>query len=154
VIKTTSQNLTSGASVTRSQPKSALPKLSELFAAPLIVNGLVISFLLIEKHLLLAFAVAGGLFVGIIIFMSLHYFAEQALGLFTQAKGSSAALPGGQMLVGLVVCGKFIVVGAIMYLLIAVLHLNIALFVVGFLLTQVSVSATVINRLAKTKVTD
>jgi hypothetical protein len=137
------------------RPKTTIPPLRKLVAAPLIANGLIVSFLLMEKHLLLALGITGGALIGLIIFSSLHYFAENIFGLLiAPSAGTSSGAPGGLMMLGVLTGGKFILVGALMFLMVAVMHLNVIAFVIGFFVTQICVSISVINRLAKSKVTD
>jgi hypothetical protein len=74
--------------------------------------------------------------------------------LIAPSAGTSSGAPGGLMMLGVLTGGKFILVGALMFLMVAVMHLNVIAFVIGFFVTQICVSISVINRLAKSKVTD
>jgi hypothetical protein len=139
----------------RERPKSTIPALKELVTPAILVNGLIVSLLFCAKHLLLGLSVTGGLVVGLIVFSALHYFANNVFGVFfTQSSNVKEPLPGNMLFFGMLAGGKFIVVGILMYVLIAVLHCNIAAFVVGFLVTQICVSISVIKRLTASKITD
>jgi hypothetical protein len=137
------------------QPGPVLPSLQSLAMPPLLANGLTVALMLIGKHAAEAAAVAGGCGVGLLIYAALHVFTEKVFGtLFSRTGGVTTTAQGGLIAFGVFAGGKFILVGAIMYGLIAVLHLSIAAFIVGFIITQITVSVPVIKRLAETKITD
>ena len=149
------ETLVESESAQAAKPNSALPTLKELFVPPLLINGLIVAMLLLDKHLLTALALVGGTVVGLIVFSALHFFAENIFGVLSGATAGPTS-PGSAnlLLFGVFAGGKFVLVGLLMYVMIAVLHLSLIAFVVGFIGTQIAVSAIVINRLTKSKVTD
>jgi hypothetical protein len=129
-------------------PKSTVPSLKTLALPPLIVNGAIFAVLVVEKHVLIAFSIMGGFVVGCILYWALHYFAEHVFGTLVSSS-SGAPAPANMMMFGVLAGGKFVVIGVLMYVMIAVMHFSVAAFVVGFMITQICVSASVVSRMSK-----
>lgn len=131
--------------------RSGLPAFGLLARAAFAVNAPVLAWLLIEGRLWTALSVLAGLGVGLAVYGSLHLFVGRGLEPFLPSIRGQAKPPtgGATAVFAILLPLKYLLIGGLMYLLIRGGHLSLFWFVVGFLITQVSVTAATVLHLAK-----
>ncbi len=134
-----------------SPPKSGLPPFRPLAAVAFAANVPVLSWLLIAGRLENALSLLSGFFVGIALYGSLHLFIGRGLEpLFAGIRGQAKPNIGGaKMLFVALLPLKYLLIGGLMFLLIRGGHLSLLWFILGFMVTQVSITAAAVSHLAK-----
>jgi hypothetical protein len=130
---------------------NGLPPFRPLAVTAFAANVPVLSWLLLTGHLANALSLLGGFGVGIVLYGSLHLFVGRALEpLFAGLRGQAKPNIGGAktLFVALLPL-KYLVIGGLMFLLIRGGHLSILWFAVGFVFTQVSITAATVLHLAR-----
>ncbi len=128
--------------------KSGLPAFRPLAATAFACNAPLLAWLLIAGRLWTAVSVLAGLVVGLAVYGSLHLFVGWGLEPFVAGvRGQAKPHTGGATVIfAFLLPLKYLLIGGLMFLLIHAGHLSLFWFVVGFLITQVSVTvATVLH---------
>jgi len=114
-------------------------------------NVPVLSWLLIVGRFEDALSLLAGFFVGIALYGSLHLFIGRGLEpLFAGIRGQAKPNIGGaKMLFVALLPLKYLLIGGLMFLLIRGGHLSLLWFIIGFVVTQVSITAATVSHLAK-----
>ena len=136
----------------KAAPKlSGLPPFRPLVLAAFAANVPLLSWLLIVGRLENALSLSSGFFVGIALYGSLHLFVGRGLEpLFAGVRGQAKPNIGGAKSLFVVLLPlKYLVIGGVMFLLLRGGHLSLLWFVIGFLTTQISVTAAAVPHLAK-----
>lgn len=121
-----------------------------------IVNAVPIALFLTMRHVWPALGIFGGFVLGLAMGGLLYGFVNYGVSLFVpssvgQGQAQSAGQVGG---FAALMVGKFLIIGALLFVLVVLLKLSILWMVAGFLLTQTTMIGMTVSRLAKTKVTD
>lgn len=136
--------------------QQVMPPLVAMIKLAAIVNAVPIALFLISKHVWPALGIFGGFVLGLAMGGLLYGFVNYGVSLFVpssvgQGQAQSAGQVGG---FAALMVGKFLVIGALLFVLVVLLKLSILWMVAGFLLTQLTMVGMTVSRLAKTKVTD
>jgi len=135
------------------QRKSTLPGMKDLALTPAAINGLLVVGFLCLKRITIAEGVLAGCVVGLLMYALLHTFVEKlSLSLFAPQGAKPDA--SGMAYFAVFAVGKFVVVGLAIYLFLGVLHAGIGAFIVGFAITQVSISVSVVKTLFNKRIAD
>jgi hypothetical protein len=131
--------------------KESLPPFRPLAGIAFAANVPAISWLLLTGRLGSSLSVLSGLFVGLLLYGSLHLFIGRGMeSFFASVRGQAKPAVGGAKTVFLALLPlKFLVIGGVMFLLVRGGHLSLIWFVVGFLTTQASITAAAVLHLAK-----
>lgn len=140
----------------RSTNQQVMPPFSAMVKAAAAVNAVPIALFLTGKHFWPALGIFGGFVLGLAMGGLLYGFVNYGVSLFVpsspaQGQAQSAGQVGG---FAALMVGKFLIIGALLFILIVLLKLSILWMVAGFLLTQTTMIGMTVSRLAKTKVTD
>lgn len=133
-------------------PKSSdgLPAFRPLAVIAFAANVPLLAWLLLAGRLGTALSVLAGLAIGLAVYGSLHLFIGRGLEpFFAGIRGQAKPADGAKALFVALLPVKYLVLGGLMFLLVRGGHLSIVWFTVGFLITQVSVTATTVLHLAK-----
>ncbi len=130
---------------------SGLPPFRPLAVTAFAANVPALSWLLLCGRLENGLSLLAGFFVGTALYGSLHLFIGRGLEpLFASVRGQAKPNIGGTKTLFVVLLPlKYLVIGGVMFLLIRGGHLSLLWFIVGFLVTQVSVTAAAIPHLAR-----
>jgi hypothetical protein len=127
----------------------------DLVSPALLANGLICAGLLFEKRLFLALSVASGWGVALLIYATLNAVIDRTFSsLLNGPRQEFIKSPANRFMLGALVAGKFIVVGALLYVLFELLHVSVGAFTVGFVVTQIVVSIGVYQKMKKSKITE
>jgi hypothetical protein len=127
----------------------------DLVSPALLANGLICAGLLFEKRLFLALSVASGGGVALLIYATLNAVIDRTFSsLLNGPRQEFIKSPANRSMLGALVAGKFIVVGALLYVLFELLHVSVGAFTVGFVVTQIVVSIGVYQKMKKSKITE
>jgi len=142
--------------VARNANQHVMPPFGAMMKAAAGVNAVPIALFLTAKHLWPALGILGGFVLGLAMGGLLYGFVNYGVSLFvpssaSQGQAQSAGQVGG---FAALMVGKFLVIGALLFVLVVLLKLSILWMVAGFLLTQATMIGMTVSRLAKTKVTD
>ena len=131
--------------------KPGLPAFGPLAGAAFAVNAPLLAWLLMSGRAWTALSVMAGLAVGLAVYGSLHLFVGRGLDPFMAGLRGQAKPPTGGVTVifAVLLPLKYLLIGGLMYLLIRGGHLSLFWFVVGFLITQVSVTVATVLHLMK-----
>ena len=132
---------------------SGLPPFRPLAVTAFAATALPLSWLLLTAHLANALSLLAGFVVGIALYGSLHLFIGRALTpLFAGLRGQAKPNVGGTKTLFIALLPlKYLLIGGLMFALVRGGHLSLLWFVVGFLVTQVSITAATVRHLAKHK---
>lgn len=134
--------------------KAVLPAFSSMAFAGLGANLPLLAFWLLENQSWLAASLLSGYVLSLIVYgflyMSLAHGFSFTKKLFVKDAPNKSKLPP----LGLLMVSKFIVVGLSVVFLLRVVHVASVWMLVGFLITQIGVTASVMRHLKNTKVTD
>lgn len=134
------------------QGPSVLPAMKNLAVPPLIINGVLCAAYALIKNGHYAVGIIGGCLVGLLMYALLHTFVGKVFSILLATPGQQKkADPLGMAYFGVFAIGKFVLVALTMFLFLAVLRASVMTFVVGFLVTQVSITASVFKTLLKKK---
>ena len=135
----------------QSAKKPALPAFRALAVTAFAANAPVLAWALIAGRLWLALSVLAGLSVGLAVYGSLHLFVGRGLDpIVANIRGQAKPPTGGATaLFAVMLPLKYLLIGGLMFLLVRGGHLSLFWFVVGFLITQVSVTATTVLHLGR-----
>ncbi len=130
---------------------NGLPPFRPLTVTGFAANVPLLSWLLLTGRPANALGLLAGFLIGIALYGSLHLFVGRALEpLFAGIRGQAKPNIGGSktFFVALLPL-KYLVLGGLMFLLIRGGHLSILWFSVGFVVTQISITAATILHLAR-----
>ena len=133
---------------TKTQRKSALPLFHALALAGFSANALFIAISLLIGWTHLAASLLGGYVLALVVYGLLYLVVTQG---FSGPRSPGKRLPLGFALLMII---KSFVIGAVMFVLLWVLHLAAVWLLVGFLIAQAGVTAAVMKHMKNTKVTD
>ncbi len=127
------------------------PRFQPLATVAFAANVPLLAWMLILGHVWAAMSIAAGLVVGLAVYGSLYLFVGRGLDFFLAGVRGRAkpATGGATAMFALLLPLKYLLIGGLMFLLIRGGHLSIFWFVVGFLITQVSVSLATVRHLVK-----
>ena len=131
--------------------KDGLPAFRPLAVIAFAANVPALSWLLMMGRLGNGLSLLAGLSIGLALYGSLHLFIGRGLEpFFAGIRGQAKPVVGGakSLFVALLPL-KYLVIGGLMFLLIRGGHLSLVWFTVGFLITQVSITAATVLHLAK-----
>ena len=130
---------------------SGLPPFRPLVVTAFAANAPVLSWLLLTGRLANALSLLAGFGIGIALYGSLHLFIGRALTpLFAGIRGQAKPNVGGTKVLFVALLPlKYLVIGGLMFALVRGGHLSLLWFVVGFLTTQVFITAATVRHLAK-----
>lgn len=136
--------------------QQVMPPFGAMIKLAAIVNAVPIALFLTAKHVWPALGILSGFVLGLAMGGLLYGFINYGLSLFvpssvSQGQAQSAGQIGG---FAALMVGKFLLIGALLFVVVVVLKLSILWMVTGFLLTQTTMIWMTVSRLAKTKVTD
>ena len=128
-----------------------LPLFRPLAVTAFAANVPVLAWLLMAGRLGNGLSVTAGLIIGLTLYGSLHLFIGRGLEpFFAGIRGRAKPAAGGAtMLFATLLPLKYLVLGGLMFLLVRGGHLSLIWFTVGFLTTQVSITAAAVLHLAK-----
>ena len=133
-----------------------MPTLRSLISVAATANAPLIAWFLLLAQVRPAIGLLSGLALGIVVHSILYMIVTAATKLF----GGSPANPTGHQkqgqtagFAGLMV-GKFVIIVALFYTCVSILHVNLFWLMAGFLITQAAMTGATVLRLARTKVTD
>ena len=134
-----------------SAKKPALPAFRALAVTAFAANAPVLAWAMMAGRLWLALSVLAGLGVGLTVYGSLHLFVGRGLDPIVAGIRGQAKPPvgGATTLFAVLLPLKYLLIGGLMFLLVRGGHLNLFWFVVGFLITQVSVTVATMVHLGK-----
>lgn len=131
--------------------QTGLPPFRPLVITAFAATALPLAWLLLTVHMANALSLLAGFGVGIALYGSLHLFIGRALTpLFASIRGQAKPNVGGtkSLFVALLPL-KYLIIGGLMFALTRGGHLSLLWFVVGFLVTQVSITAATVRHLAR-----
>ena len=131
---------------------SGLPPFRPLAVIAFAANVPLLSWLLMTGRLGNGLSLLAGLSVGLALYGSLHLFIGRGLEPFfagVRGRANPAAFGGAKSLFVALLPLKYLVIGALMFVLIRGGHLSLVWFIVGFLTTQIAITAAAVSHLAK-----
>jgi len=126
-----------------------LPSFWGFVAVAAIANAPVVGLLLLRASIKPAFSVAVGLATGLVVYGTLHLFINRGLDFFlVGVRGQAQPQSGGSaVLIAMLLPLKYVVIGAALYWLVNAGALAVPWVAVGFMITQVAVTAKSMKRL-------
>ena len=130
---------------------AGLPAFRLLGSVAFAANAPLLAWVMMAGRLWTAASVLAGLGVGLAVYGSLHLFVGRGLDPFMAGIRGQAKPPtgGATAIFAVLLPLKYLVIGGLMFLLIRGGHLSLFWFVIGFLVTQVSVTVATVVHLAK-----
>ncbi|MGI4790971.1 MAG: hypothetical protein ACRYFS_19250 [Janthinobacterium lividum] len=131
--------------------KTGLPPFRPLAIIAFSANVPILSWMLLTGRLGNSLSTLAGFLIGIALYGSLHLFIGRGLEpFFASVRGQAKPVVGGTKTLFIALLPlKYLVIGGLMFLLIRGGHLSIVWFIVGFLITQISITVATVSRLAK-----
>jgi hypothetical protein len=138
----------------RKQKQNTLPDLGALVRIALLANLPLIGFCLVTSKVRAGVSIGAGVVVALGVYTVLHAFAGRGLKLFVGVGADRAGTAASKLLVAGAMILKFVVVGALIYVLLHGKYVGIVSFLVGFVVSQVAITMICLKRLNSSRVTD